>query len=480
MGLMVNGTVITRALPFTATGDSTQGGDPWSVWADLPVAVHLNAGANTIELFASDLAASGANPHVDSMRIRPVDPGVLPPSPTNLTASAGVGTVDLSWEPSRIASSYNIFRSTSSGRETLIASGVTATYFFDAGLASDGTSYFYQVSAVNAAGESARTGEVSATPTAPQGLLFSDDFSNGPSPAWVFNPEEDYWLPQVGQLTDAQGDTVANVPQTATVTLPGGTGTWQADLLTREGYGAAVDHQGNHGISGLSVQSSDGLNAVFFSVFDNFTLNVGTTVNGVWQGWTQVGIAAPVMHAGGPEMLWHTYDIRLDADSTFSVLFDGDTLSSGISAGPRSAWSGGIGTGTLFTEATLDDRHLSTFFDNVRAFELGSGPNTLEGTAGRGTLISTGISSTTFAGFGAVTSTEESLAAREVFTLAPAMVWTSVAPAELTASAGNEQATRPWTHLPRANSYSGSETLGTSLANVADESLKELGGINVS
>jgi hypothetical protein len=376
MGLMVNGDVITRVLDFQATGDSTLGGDPWSVWADFPVTVRLNAGVNTVELFATDLSATGANPHVDSMTVTPVPPGVAPAAPANFTASAVIGDVDLNWEPSAIASSYNIYRSTSSGTETRIAGGVTANYFFDTGLAGDGTTYFYRVSAVNAAGESALSDEASATPVAPPGLLFSDDFSNGPSPAWVFTPEKDYWLPQVGLLTDAKGDTVANVPQTATVALPAGAGSWQADLLTKEGYGAAVDRQGNPGISGISVQSGDGANAVLFSVFPDFTVNVGTTVQGVWQGWARVGRADPVMHRGGPEMLWHSYDIQLDAGGTFSAIFDGRVLRSGIGAGPASAWADGIGTGTLFTLSNLNERHLSTFFDNVRSFELAGAPNT--------------------------------------------------------------------------------------------------------
>jgi hypothetical protein len=369
MGLAVNGTVITNKLDFTATGDSALGGDPWSVWADFPVTVHLNAGINSIELFATNLAATGANPHVDSMTITPVDPNVLPDVPTNFTAAAGIGSVDLSWQPSPIASSYNIYRSTTSGGETLIASGVTATYFFDTNLATDGTSYFYQVSAVNSAGESGVTNEASATPVAPGGLVFSDDFGNGPSSAWTFTPD-DYWQPQVGLLTDAGGDTVANVPQTATVVLPAGTGSWQADMVTREGYGAGSDSHGNPGISGIFVQTTDGLNAVTLSTFADFSVNVGTTVNGVFQGWTPVGRANPVYHHGAPEMLWHTYDIQLAGDGTFSVLFDGQVLKSGIHAGSPSAWADGIGTGNLFTEAPLDDRHLSTSFDNVRAFSL--------------------------------------------------------------------------------------------------------------
>src|SRR5262249_47244874 len=159
---------------------------------------------------------------------------------------------------------------------------------------------------------------------------FSDDFSNGASAAWNFTPTTGYWLPQAGQLTDAGGDTVADVAQTATVVLPAGAVSWQADLRTREGWAphaAPVDTLGNPGISGVPVRSRTGLNEVFFSVFDDnpqswppgkypVTLRVGTTVNGAWQGWTDVGTATPSIS--------HTYQIRLEANGTFSVLLDGN------------------------------------------------------------------------------------------------------------------------------------------------------------
>jgi hypothetical protein len=375
MGLMVNGNVLTRALDFEATGDSTLGQLPWSIWDYLPITVHLDAGANTVELFATNLAATGANPHLDHLKVDPVNPGVLPAAPTGLTASAGVGDVDLHWNLSTLATSYDIYRSTSSGSETLIATGVTDTSFFDTGLASDGTSYFYRVSAVNSAGESAASPEASATPSAPPGLVFSDDFSNGPSPAWTFTPDSDYWQPQLGLLTDAGGDTVANVTQSATVALPNGSVSWQADLLTKEGHGAGVDERGNPGISGTGVQSLDGLQAVYFSVFADHSLQLGTTVNGVWQGWSRVGTAPTASHRGGEEELWHTYQIRLDSGGTFSLIFDGRMLRSGVHAGPPEAWAGGISSGALFTQSPLDDRHLSTSFDNVRVLGRTDGPH---------------------------------------------------------------------------------------------------------
>ena len=88
-----------------------------------------------------------------------------PAAPTNLTATAGNSQVTLSWTASNGAASYNIYRSTTSGNETLLQSGVTTTSFTNTGL-TNGTTYFYKVAAVNAGGTSALSNEASATPTA--------------------------------------------------------------------------------------------------------------------------------------------------------------------------------------------------------------------------------------------------------------------------------------------------------------------------
>ena len=89
-----------------------------------------------------------------------------PATPTGLSADAGNAQVVLTWNAAAGATSYNIYRSTVSGGTTLHQAGVTAATFVDTGLA-NGTTYYYQVSAVNAAGESGKSGEVFATPEAP-------------------------------------------------------------------------------------------------------------------------------------------------------------------------------------------------------------------------------------------------------------------------------------------------------------------------
>ncbi len=91
--------------------------------------------------------------------------GTPPLAPTSLAAvAAAAGSVDLSWTGSAGATAYNVKRSTvkGSGYTTIITNSPATTYT-DQGL-SNGTSYFYVVSAINGFGESANSSEASAHP----------------------------------------------------------------------------------------------------------------------------------------------------------------------------------------------------------------------------------------------------------------------------------------------------------------------------
>jgi fibronectin type 3 domain-containing protein len=87
-----------------------------------------------------------------------------PPAPTGLIATAGDKQIALAWTVVTGATSYHVKRSTSSGAETQIAAPTTNT-FTDTGL-TNGTKYFYVVSAVSGSGESGNSAEVNATPQA--------------------------------------------------------------------------------------------------------------------------------------------------------------------------------------------------------------------------------------------------------------------------------------------------------------------------
>jgi len=96
-------------------------------------------------------------------------PQFAPPAPpTGLTATAGNAYVSLGWTGSFGALSYSVYRGTSSGGEngTPIATGVTALSYVDSTV-SNGTTYYYEVASVNAAGPSAPSNEATASPTAP-------------------------------------------------------------------------------------------------------------------------------------------------------------------------------------------------------------------------------------------------------------------------------------------------------------------------
>jgi cellulose 1,4-beta-cellobiosidase len=88
----------------------------------------------------------------------------MPAAPTGLSATPGVSQVALSWTGSPGAASYSVKRATTSGGPyTTVASGVTTTSYTDTGL-TNGTLYYYVVSAVNFQGESPNTAQVSAKP----------------------------------------------------------------------------------------------------------------------------------------------------------------------------------------------------------------------------------------------------------------------------------------------------------------------------
>ena len=91
-------------------------------------------------------------------------PMAIPPAPTGLLATAGNAQVSLSWTAAAGATSYNVLRSTSKGSGYQpVVSGITTTSYVNTGL-SNGTTYYYVVTASNSAGTSGYSNEASATP----------------------------------------------------------------------------------------------------------------------------------------------------------------------------------------------------------------------------------------------------------------------------------------------------------------------------
>jgi fibronectin type 3 domain-containing protein len=112
---------------------------------------------------AVNSAAQSANSN--EVAATPTAPATAPSTPTGLQATAGNAQVTLTWNAAAGATSYHLKRSTASGAETQI-SAPTSNNFTDTGL-TNGTKYFYVVSAVNSVGESANSAEVTAAPVQP-------------------------------------------------------------------------------------------------------------------------------------------------------------------------------------------------------------------------------------------------------------------------------------------------------------------------
>jgi len=96
----------------------------------------------------------------------PQAPTVLPSAPTGVTATAGDAKVDISWNVVAGASTYNIYWSTASGVTTGspdTITGITGATRTHPSL-TNGTTYYYIVTAENSIGESAASAEVSASP----------------------------------------------------------------------------------------------------------------------------------------------------------------------------------------------------------------------------------------------------------------------------------------------------------------------------
>lgn len=97
-----------------------------------------------------------------------------PPAPTGLTGTANNKTSNLSWNSVPTASGYNVMRSnTSDGPYNTILNNTSNLSFTDS-LVSYGATYYYVVTALNNAGESPYSAEISvATPKASQSITFS-------------------------------------------------------------------------------------------------------------------------------------------------------------------------------------------------------------------------------------------------------------------------------------------------------------------
>jgi fibronectin type 3 domain-containing protein len=153
---------VMNAAGYNVKRSTTSGGPYTNLATATPATGFCDASAvgNTTYYYVVS-AINGGGESTNSIESSALTPPPSPSAPpTGLTAAATPSQVLLSWSASIGADTYNIKRSTTSGGPyTNIATGVIAN-FVDTNVSS-GLTYFYVVSAVNSAGESSNSSQVS-------------------------------------------------------------------------------------------------------------------------------------------------------------------------------------------------------------------------------------------------------------------------------------------------------------------------------
>jgi hypothetical protein len=184
-----------------------------------------------------------------------------PAAPTGLTLTPGNGQIGLSWTASPTATSYLIQRGTSSGNETTTVSGTdTSTSYTDSGL-TNGTTYYYIVTASNSYGVGGTSTEASATPVQTFSQWIAAAFPG------VTNTNV------IGLTAEPEGDGVPNLMKYFMGINPA-TGT--AAPVT-----CALDGEGN---VDLYFRMSKNLTGVSYSINESTNLNT----------WTSTGLQGSV------------------------------------------------------------------------------------------------------------------------------------------------------------------------------------------
>ncbi len=141
--------------PYTLVGFTTSTND---------VITGLTDGT-TYYFVVTSVNNSGESQYSNEMSVMPQMS--LPSAPTNLIATPSSGQVTLTWSPVSGVTGYKVYKSTSSNISSFtLVNSTTITSYTVPGL-TNGTTYYFVVTAVNSAGQSNASNEAYATPAAP-------------------------------------------------------------------------------------------------------------------------------------------------------------------------------------------------------------------------------------------------------------------------------------------------------------------------
>ena len=319
-----------------------------------------------------------------------------PAAPTNLVAAAGNAQVALQWSPSFGATSYNLKRSTTSGGSYTVIVSQAGTSYTDV-LVTNGTTYYYVVSALNGSAEGSNSTQVSVVPVLTNGTykvvnqlsgLALDDPNGGGTGTGAdqqpYSGTNQQWtIASVGganyKIIAANGYALSGPTASTQLTLSSYTGTanqlWTfqasgpAFILHNVGSGQVMDDYNNGTTAGTIVDqwvANGGINQNWLVTPAGASAFLTWKGDGVTNNW-DVQTTTNWINAGNPDVFYQgelvTFD---DTGSNTPPINLATVLSPGgvtVNATQNYTFNGGgqlsggmilikSGTGTLFLQTT--------------------------------------------------------------------------------------------------------------------------------
>ena len=170
--IVLNWDAVGNATSYKIRRSTTDGGPYTTLSPSVTANAYTDTGLSNgtpyyYRVYAVNTAGNGADSN--QAQATPMSPATLPAAPTGFTATAVGSKITLFWNAVNGATNYKLFRSTTSGTynyATPLPTIAAPATSYDDNSAATGTTYFYVVRAVNAAGESINSNQQSARITA--------------------------------------------------------------------------------------------------------------------------------------------------------------------------------------------------------------------------------------------------------------------------------------------------------------------------